>query len=64
MSLLITQLDSQYTLTLYDVEIHLLLGNLSRHNAAYSWDAYVCPVPMSAVTLVSNPSDRIGISGV
>ena len=32
---------------------------------AYNWDAYdVCPVPMSAETLVSNPSDRIGISGV
>jgi hypothetical protein len=32
--------------------------------AAYNWDAYVCPVPMRAATLVSNPSDRIGISGV
>ena len=33
--------------------------------SAYNWDTYdVCPVPISAAILVSNPSERIGISGV
>jgi hypothetical protein len=30
----------------------------------YSGAYVVCPVPMSAVILVSKPSERIGISGV
>jgi hypothetical protein len=40
-------------------------GNLTSSTGHTTRDAYdVCPVPMSAVIFVSNPSERIGISGV